>query len=464
VSARAGPVVFKFGGTSLATAAHLRSVAKLISAEPAPPVVVVSAMAGLTDQLEGLADGIVDREAGVASVRVMAESMISELGGDPTDLSDTDLEGVANTLSSAEAGPLPPAERDRICALGEEISTLLMVLALKASGTPARRVDSRKVIRTDTAFGSAQPSEAAIHSLARAHLLPISSAGEVAVMQGFVGAAADGRTTTLGRGGSDLTAVLLGSALDSEMVHIWTDVEGILSGDPRYVTHPRVLPVVGFEEVVELAYFGAKVLHSVAAMYAVARRVPVRIRSTFSPLKGSTLILPERKGGAGIAAVVFKPNVAMMKVRSRPSALPYGFLARVFGILARHRLPVDLVATSHTSTALTLDEGEELEEVTLELEEVDDVELVSGLATVTVVGHGLLREPGLNARVFQTVGLTPVYLISQASDVSLSFVVEAAEAPRLTARLHKELLEKSPESEEEARTTLPSRDKTMETE
>jgi aspartate kinase len=162
--------------------------------------------------------------------------------------------------------------------------------------------------------------------------------------------------------------------------------------------------------------------------------------------------------------VVVKPNVAMMKVRSRPSALPYGFLARVFGILARHRLPVDLVATSHTSTALTLDEGEELEEVTLELEEVDDVELVSGLATVTVVGHGLLREPGLNARVFQTVGLTPVYLISQASDVSLSFVVEAAEAPRLIARLHEELLEKSPKSEEEARTTLPSRDKTMETE
>ena len=173
----------------------------------------------------------------------------------------------------------------------------------------------------------------------------------VPVVQGFVGATEDGRTTTLGRGGSDWTATLLGAALGAAEVHIWTDVEGVLSGDPRYVDDPRVLDELGFEETVELAWFGAKVIHPGAAKHAVAHGVPVRIRSTFSPERPGTLILKDRVGGPDIAAVACKREVALIKVRGRPSALPYGFLARVFDILARHQLPVDLVATSHSSTA-----------------------------------------------------------------------------------------------------------------
>lgn len=269
----------------------------------------------------------------------------------------------------------------------------------------------------------------------------MAAEGRVAVVQGFVGATSDGRTTTLGRGGSDLTATLLGAALESSAVHIWTDVDGILTGDPRWVARPLSLDVVGFEEAVELAWFGAKVLHAGAAKHAVAHRLPVRIRSTFAPERPGTLVLAERWGGPDIAAVACKRSVALIQVRSRPTAIEYGFLAGVFGTLAEHRTPVDLVATSHTSTAFTIDEGAEIGALAEALDHVAEVDVRRGLSTVTVVGRGLLREPGFAARVFQTVAFTPVHLISQATDSSLSFLVDDEEAEALVRRLHLVLIE-----------------------
>jgi len=263
----------------------------------------------------------------------------------------------------------------------------------------------------------------------------------VAVVQGFIGTAADGSTTTLGRGGGDFTAALLGGALGAEAVHVWTDVAGILSGDPREVDNPQLLDVIGFEEAVELAWSGARVIHPVAAKWAVSRGVAVRIRSTFHPDEPGTLIRNDVRNAAAIAAVTAKPAVTLIKVRSHPSALPYGFLARVFEVLARYRLEVDLVATSHSSTSFTIDGGAGLEEVEAELEAFADVEVRTGLTTVTVVGRGMLAEPGMDALVFWAVEKTPVHLISQASDVSLSFVVDADDAPALVRRLHVALIE-----------------------
>lgn len=440
---RSGPAVFKFGGTSVGDAGRIRAVARLVAREAEPPVVVVSAVGEVTDRLaEILAAPPEERPARLETLADLHRELLVELDGTLEDGERLDARVAAATAALeglADPAALPEAV-DGLLALGEDLSALLLVAALRASGTPVRGVDAREVIRTDTAFGYARPAEAAIRSLAAERILPVLAAGEVPVLQGFVGGTADGRTTTLGRGGSDLTATLLGSALDSREVHIWTDVEGILSADPRLVPGTRVLEVVGFEEAVELAYFGARVIHPGAAKQAVARGVPVRIRSTFDPERPGTLILGERWGGPEIAAVAAKPGVSLIKVRGRPNALPYGFLARVFEILARHRLPVDLVATSHTSTAFTVDASEEIREVARELEEVAEVEVRTGLATVTVVGHGLLREPGFDARVFGAVGRTPIHLVSQASDVSLSLVVDGAEAGPLVGRLHQELV------------------------
>ncbi|HSM05107.1 MAG TPA: aspartate kinase [Longimicrobiales bacterium] len=446
---RSGPVVYKFGGSSLADADRVRHVAGLVERMPLPPAVVVSATGSTTDRLlEVLANEPGARRSALTAIVQDHRELLRKLGAGPDLTAELDRRVAAaeEALDSLDAAAAVAQGADGVLALGEDLAALALVAALRERGVPARHVDARTVIRTDAAFGFANPAEAAIRDQVSTRLLPVLSGGEVGVVQGFVGATADGRTTTLGRGGSDLTATLLGAALDSVAVHIWTDVEGVLSADPRLVEHPRVLDVVGFEEAIELAYFGARVLHSGAAKQAVARGVPVRIRSTFAPERDGTLILPERWGGAGIAAVAAKHQVSLIKVRARRSALPYGFLARVFEVLARHRLAVDLVATSHTSTAFTVDESEEIHDVARELVEVAEVDVRTGLATVTVVGNGLLREPGFDARVFGAVGFTPIHLVSQASDVSLSLVVDGDDAEALVRRLHEELVGSSSRS------------------
>lgn len=434
--------IFKFGGTSVADAGRIRAAARLVAEEPGPVVVVVSALAGTTDLLVALAEAL---QRGDDPTEVLAEiegrhrRVARELGDEAF---GARLDQVLATLRHPATRALPPAElEDRVRAAGEDLSAPLLARAITEAGQEAQVVDARTVVRTDAAFGQAVPDEDALRTLAAQRLRPLLDTGVVPVVQGFVGATADGRTTTLGRGGSDYTATLLGAALDADEVHIWTDVDGILTGDPRAVGEPRILEVLGFEEAVELAYFGAKVLHPGAAKHAVSRGLQVRIRNSFAPGGVGTLIARDRWGPPGIAAVAFKPGIALIQVRSHPQAMPYGFLARVFEVLARHRLPVDLVATSHTSTAFTLDAAAEIGDVARELGAFADVGVHTGLATVTVVGHGLLEEPGINARVFQSVGHTPVRLISQASDVSLSFVVAEADAPELVRRLHVTLID-----------------------
>lgn len=457
------PTVYKFGGTSLADGGRIRHVAGLVAEGPRPLVVVVSAMAGVTDLLARLCadggggrgpepgsatgaprdEGEPGRREALDELEARHRTVLAEL-----DLPDEAAAGVAEVVARRLAElretldrPAAPARNDAVLATGEDLCSLMVAAAVGRAGADVARVDAREVIRTDERFGAGIPQAQAIRALARQRLGTATLSGGVAVVQGFVGSTADGRTTTLGRGGSDFTAALLGGALDAEAVHVWTDVEGVLSGSPRAVDAPRLLEELGFEEAVELSWSGAKVLHPVAAKWAVSQGVPVRIRSTFRPEHPGTVIRNDVRDAATVAAVTAKPGVALLKVRSHPWALPYGFLARVFEVLARHRLEVDLVATSHSSTAFTIDASEELAEVVRELEAFADVEARTGLTTVTVVGRGLLAQPRENARVFATLEDIPVHLISQASDVSVSLVVDEARAGEVVARLHRALVE-----------------------
>ena len=444
-------VVYKFGGTSVADAQRIRKVARLVAVAPTPPVGVVSAMGGVTDRLVAIAESIRDQ---TDLWRELVPELETRHANAVVQLTEQDAEGrrALEAEVAREFGRIEEATRqswdgreaelwDNITSLGEDLSARLTTRALNTHGVSARFVDARDVVRTDDHFGRARPLNEQVARLARERLTPLLDAGTVPVLQGFVGGTADGRTTTLGRGGSDYSAAILGAALPAEEVHIWTDVDGILSGDPRAVDNPRILPEIGFEEAVELSYFGAKVIHPGAAKHAVALGVRLRIRNTFRPDAEGTVILSERRGGAEIAAIAYKGGSVLIKVRSLPSALPYGFLARVFDVLARHGLPVDLVATSHSSTAFTIDRNEELRAVEEELRDFAEVEVVDGLATVTVVGHGLMEQPGTDALVFWEVNKTPVYLISQASDVSVSFLVDEDNAPDLVRRLHTGLIE-----------------------
>jgi len=427
------PTVYKFGGSSLAGAGRIRHVAELIREGPEELVVVVSALAGVTD---GLAQVAAAQEAVVADEllrglearhREVAAELEPPGGTSEAWLVEALAARLAETRHTLKAPP-SPARTDAVLATGEDLSALLVATAVQGGGPGAPRsarvVDARTLIRTDARFGAGIPQAQTIRTLARERLTPVTRDGTVAVVQGFVGATADGRTTTLGRGGSDFTAALLGGALDAPLVHVWTDVDGVLSGDPGAVAHPRLLEEAGFEETVELAWSGARVLHPVAAKWAVSQGVPLRIRNTFRPGQPGTLVRNDRREAAGLAAVTAKPGVALLEVRSRPWALPYGFLARVFGVLGRHRLEVDLVATSHSSTAFTIDAAAELAPVVEELEAFAEVRARRGLTTVTVVGRGLLARPRENARVFHVLEDIPIHLISQASDVSVSLVVD----------------------------------------
>jgi aspartate kinase len=443
---QARPVVYKFGGSSVAEAEPIRHVAELVADGPEALVVVVSALRGVTDLLIELASGRattgktrfgelrtrhLDAADGLglgqAALEALRSGLLTRLGRLQRDIAD----------AAGDRGE----RADAVLATGEDLAVLLLTAAVRAAGREVALVDARKLVRTDARFGAGVPDGAALPALAEEHLLPLLDLGVVAVVQGFVGSTANGRTTTLGRGGGDYTAALLGGAISAEVVHIWTDVIGLMSGDPRDVDAPTLLAEIGFEEAVELAWGGAGVIHPVAAKWAVARGVPLRIRSTFQPDNPGTLLRHDLRGTKEIAAVTAKHGVALMKVRSHPSALPYGFLARVFEIMARHRLDVDLVATSHSSTAFTIDESAELEVVAAELAAFAEVEVRRDLSTVTVVGRGMLAEPGMDAVVFWTVERTPVHLISQASDVSLAFVVDAAAAPGLVRKLHHVLIE-----------------------
>ncbi|GMR12330.1 MAG: lysine-sensitive aspartokinase 3 [Gemmatimonadota bacterium] len=442
-----GLVVHKFGGTSLETAERIKSVSGLIGLGSGHPVVVVSAMAGVTARLAALARndagarGVAEALAEIRARHLMAASTLGEVGG-PSLATRVDeiLDGARAWLERTDADD-PLAREDAILAAGEDLSAELVTRALLADGVNAALLDARLLIRTDERFGRAIPDLDETDLMVRAGALPLIAEGRVPVIQGFIGSTADGRTTTLGRGGSDFTATLVAAPLSADEVVIWTDVSGIHTADPREVEGARAIREIGFEEAVELAYFGAGVVHVSAAKHAVFSNLPLRIRDSGAHEKAGTLVNPGRRGGAEFAAVAFKPAVLLVRVRAFPSAMAHGFLARVFAVLGAHQVPVDLVATSHSSTAFTIDRDEDLTSLRDELSRFAEVEITPNLATITVVGHGLLSEPGMEALAFLAVGKTQVHLISQASDVSLSFVVSEEDAAETVRRLHLSLIE-----------------------
>ncbi len=445
--------VYKFGGTSLADAQRYRHAASLVRKCAHDPVVVVSAPAGITDELISLAaettagarEGAKERAAALGQrLTIIGRELASSNGGLLSRIESL-ISGLERTVSEAGAGD-GGRLCDAVCGYGEDVSAELMAAALQAEGLDSLFVDARRMVRTDDRFGCAVPRADETARLVRDVLGPLLKRGCVPVLQGFVGATPAGVTTTLGRGGSDFTAAIVGAALGADEVSIWTDVDGVMSADPAYVEAARTIHELGYEEAVELAYFGARAIHPAAAKHAAAGDVILRIRNSFRPDAPGTIIRPDKRRAAAVAAIAHKPAVTLLKVRSRPMFMAYGFLARVFEALTAHRTPVDLVATSHISTAFTIDDDEGLDAICSQLEDFAEVEVLPGLATVSIIGHGLLRQPGIAARVFAALGTTRVELISQASGVSLSLLVAAEDAASVVRRLHHELIENGGET------------------
>jgi len=340
----------------------------------------------------------------------------------------------------------PAALQDEVASFGERLSTSLLAAVLAAAGLATHAVDARRCIVTDTTHGRAMPLPADTERRTRAELVPLLDASLVPVLGGYIAATQAGRTTTLGRGGSDYTAALVGAALDAREIQIWTDVSGVLTADPRVVPAARPIPRLSYAEAAELAYFGAKVLHPKSIQPATDRRIPVRICNSRVPQDPGTLVdaEPDVRPGA-VKAIAHKTGVTVLQVVSSRMLGAYGFLRALFEVFDRHRTEVDVVTTSEVSVSLTLEHARSLPAIVSELRSLGEVSVEPHRAIVCVVGEGLRTTPGIAARVFATVRDINVSLISQgASRVNLTFVVEEGRVREAVQRLHEALFERAP--------------------
>ena len=444
------PRILKFGGTSVADAAAVERVTGVVRSHGGPrPVVVVSALAGATDALLAAADAAADgdpratapsldalleRHARIANQLAPPEARKLLLG----ELAAARRE-IARLLDRVEQEPDRRAVlRDEIASYGERLSASLLAAALTGAGMAGCYVDSRHCLTTDATHGRANPLLPVTIERTRAALTPLLEDGLVPVLGGYIAATADGITTTLGRGGSDYSAALVGAALDAHEIQIWTDVSGVLTADPRVVPGARTVSSLSYAEAAELAYFGAKVLHPKTIQPAMERDIPVRICNSRAPRDAGTVVTAQGEvSPGGVKAIAHKCGVTILQITSTRMLGAYGFLRALFEVFDRHRTAVDVVTTSEVSVSLTVEDTGSLEAILADLRGLGSVSLERDRAIVCVVGEGLRAMPGIAARVFATVRDINVSLISQgASRVNLTFVVEEARVGEVVCRLH----------------------------
>ncbi|HUF34909.1 MAG TPA: aspartate kinase [Gemmatimonadales bacterium] len=444
-------IVCKFGGTSVADAPAIGRLVEIVRGRAAErPVVVVSALAGVTDALLALApvthggEPAALRDA-LAALVGRHESTARELPGGAGALETIldDLGTCGAALEQALGRTLRPAELDAVAGLGELCSSRLVAAAMAAAGLPAVWVDIRSIMVTDARFGRATPLPGTLASRVRDCLAPLCEAGRIPVTQGFIGATPDGTPTTLGRGGSDFTAALLGAALPAARVEIWTDVNGLMTADPRIVPSARTLRAASYEEAAELATFGARVLHPATAMPLVRAEIPIVVLNSTRPGEPGTTIGPsaelERLGDSPIRSISWKRGITVVNVRAPRMLGAYGFLRAMFEAFERHEVVVDVLASGEVSVSLTVEDRSRLEPVVRELGELGEVWVEEGRAIVAVVGIGLRRTPGLASRIFRAVQPANVEVISQgASAINMTFVVREEDGPGVVRRLHAE--------------------------
>jgi aspartate kinase len=443
-------IVMKFGGTSVAGAAALENVAQIVAAQrERRPVLVVSAMSGVTDALleSTRLAGEQNFKQATASLnetfrrhRDAAQQLLRDHYADRfNQYLDKAAVQISRLLQGLAADPTNNrATHDAVVAFGELLSSALLAEVLNHRGVSAQQVDPRTCIVTNDEFTSAAPLMEETIGNSQQVLLPLVDKKWVPVVGGFVGATTNGTTTTLGRGGSDYTAAILGAALRSEEIQIWTDVTGVLTADPRVVPDAQTVERLSYSEAAELAYFGAKVLHPKTIQPAIEDRIPVRICNSRAPEEQGTLVGPESETSPRtIKAIAHKKGVTTVQITSARMLGAYGFLRALFAVFERHRTVVDVVTTSEVSVSLSLDDDNALPVIVDELEQLGTVRVEKGRAIICVVGEGLRGTPGIAARVFSTISDINVTLISQgASSINFTFAIEETRVEEAVRRLH----------------------------
>lgn len=444
-------IVMKFGGTSVMDAVAIdRSCSIVKGRRDRKPVVVVSAMSKVTDTLlaMGKAAGTGKRDEALELARHLRERHYTTagelLGTGVFTAFHEELEKEFNTLDEllrgiAAVGELTPRTSDYVVSYGERLSSRICVEAFRARGLDAVLVDARDVMITDDQHTKAIPQVDEIDHRAQEIIAPLLAAGKVPVMGGFIGATRAGVHTTIGRGGSDFSAALIGSALNATDIEIWTDVDGMMTTDPNICPDAHRIKVISFEEAAELAFFGAKVLHPATVLPAVQKDIPVWVLNSRNPKCEGTLIVSRAPHSKTVfKAIAAKKRITIVDVVAARMLGAHGFLKAIFEVFDRHHAPVDVVSTSEVSVSLTVDSNEAIPAVAADLEKIGDVKYEGRKAIVCLVGENIRATPGIAAKVFTAIEDINVRMISQgASEINITFVVDEVDVPEAVRRLHK---------------------------
>ena len=434
-------IVMKFGGTSVESAEAIERVTGIVKSRLArKPVVVVSAMGKTTNRLLKIADLAVSgqREEALRELIALRDYHLRESGMERTiDEHFQELSELVRGL--AVLGELTPRSIDAISSYGERLSSYIVSLAFAHFGMKAEHVDARRVIVTDQRHTQAAPLYSQTYARLAREIRPLAK-DRIVVMGGFIGATEDGVTTTLGRGGSDFTAAIVGAGLGAEEIQIWTDVDGMLTADPTILSGGHRVKIISFAEAAELAYFGAKVLHPATVIPAVEKNIPVLILNSRRPeVEGTRIVSESVPCKNTVKSIACKRKITLVNVHSTRMLMAHGFLKRIFEVFERFETPVDMVATSEVSVSLTIDNTRRLAEVCAELRQFSEVSVEESQAIVCLVGDNIRYTPGVAARVFQALESVNIRMISQgASLLNLSFVIAEADLKRAVESLHRE--------------------------
>jgi aspartate kinase len=446
-------VVMKFGGTSVEDAAAMERTAEIVRGRRGrglAAVVVVSAMAKVTDLLlaAAAAAGRGDKTGALAigaRLRVRhidtgAALMDAERLARVQQALHQEFDALDDLLRGISAvGELTPRTNDLVVSFGERLSSKMVAEAFDQRGLQGAHVDARSCIVTDSHYGKAVPQESAIEAKLVEIVLPLIDAGKTPVMGGFIGANGEGITTTLGRGGSDYTAALVGGGLHAGAIEIWTDVNGIMTTDPRICPDALRVKTISFEEAAELAYFGAKVLHPATILPAVQKSIPVWVlNSRNAENEGTKITAMAAKCASPFKSIAAKKKLTIIDVVASRMLMSHGYLKAVFDVFDKYKCAIDMVSTSEVSISLSVDSNQKLPEICEELSKIADVKMEGHKALVCLVGEDIRGHNGIAAQVFGAISHVNLRMISQgASEINMSFMIDEEDVEEAVRSLHR---------------------------
>ena len=444
----------KFGGTSVEDSEAIIRVVEIVRSEVArKPIVVVSACAGITNQLlkiallsaEGKKDEANDL---ITATRLKHEKLVDELI--TSELPKNYLKGKISVYAHelrnfsqaiSVLGEVSNRSRDAIASYGERLSSMIIAQAMEEHSIKAALVDAREYMITDESYTRAAPLFEIVEEKTKKLLAPLANDGIVVITQGFIGASMNGITTTIGRGGSDYSAAIIGAVLDAEEIQIWTDVDGVLTADPSIVPEARRIKKMSFNEASELAYFGAKVLHPMTILPAIEKDIPVYVRNSRNPSYHGTLISKgDNHEECVVKSIAYKERITLLNLVSSRMFMAHGFLEAVFAVFNKYNTIAHAVATSEVSVSVAIDDTTKLEAMKREFGEFAEVTSSNGKAIVCVVGENIRHSPGIVGKIFSAMNGIRVNMISQgASEINIGFVVDENDLEHAVQLLHKDL-------------------------